>query len=66
MGIADIIILALVAAGVIAVILRARKKGACADCAQGCSCDHAKHGAGACPALKGVDRVADELGCGVR
>ena len=65
MGIADIIILALIAAGVIAVILRVRRKGTCADCAQGGTCEHAKHGKGSCPAVKGVDTVADELGRGV-
>ena len=66
MGIADFIILGLIAAAFVAVVLRVRRKGACADCAQGGSCPSCgskKHGC--CPAAKGVDRVADELGRGV-
>ncbi len=68
MGPIDIIILALIAAGVVAVFLRVRRKGTCADCAQGGSCSgHCGTSKRAsCPALKGVDTVADELGRGVR
>ena len=65
MGIADIVILVLVAAAFVAVCLRIKRKGSCADCSQGGSCSHAKHGSGSCPAMKGVDKVADELGRGV-
>ncbi len=66
MGLLDIIILVAIAAAFVAVVLRVRKKGACADCAQGGSCEHARRGSGSCPAMKGVDEVADELGRGVR
>ncbi len=65
MGVFDIIVLALIAIALVAVVRRVRKKGTCGDCAQGGSCDHAKHSSGSCPAMKGVDKVADELGRGV-
>lgn len=64
MSLLDVIILAAIAAAFIAVCVRVRKKGTCADCIEGGSCSHAH--AGGCPAVKGVDRVAEELGRGVR
>ncbi len=64
MGPFDILILIAIAVAFIAVCVRVRRKGACADCAQGATCDHAR--TGGCPAAKGVDAVADELGRGVR
>ncbi len=63
MGVADIIILALVAAAFIAVCVRVRRKGTCADCSSAGSCSSC--GQKSCPACKGVDKVADDLGRGV-
>lgn len=63
----DIVILALVIAAVAAVLIRTKRKGPCADCAQGgaCSgnCSHAKKGE--CAAVAGVDAIAEKLGRGV-
>lgn len=64
MGPLDILILIAIAAAFAAVVLRIRRRGACADCAQGSACSHAHRGK--CPAMKGADRVADELGRGIR
>lgn len=64
MGPLDIIILALIAVAFVAVCVRVRRKGSCADCAQGGTCSHAH--TGDCPALKGVDQVANELGRGIK
>lgn len=64
MGVANIIILTLVAAAFIAVCVRVRRKGTCADCSSAGSCSSC--GQKGCPACKGVDKVADDLGRGVR
>lgn len=65
---ADIVILALIAVAFAAVCVRIKRRGTCADCAEGgtcsghCSASQKK----SCPACKGVDAVAEELGRGVR
>lgn len=68
MNLVDIVILALVATAFVAICLRARRKGSCADCAsaQGCpgSCPSGRQGL--CPAARGVDAVAERLGRGVK
>lgn len=68
MGPVDFIILALVAVAFAAVCVRVRRKGSCADCAQGGTCSgHCSSSERAsCPALEGVDAVADKLGRGVK
>ncbi|OUP09474.1 hypothetical protein [Collinsella sp. An2] len=68
MGLIDFVILALVAVAFVAVCVRVRRKGSCADCAQGGTCSGRCSSAErkSCPAMKGVDQVADELGHGVK
>lgn len=65
---ADIVILALIAVAFVAVCLRIRRRGACADCAEGGTCTGHRSSAQkkSCPACKGVDAVTEELGRGVR
>lgn len=60
---ADIIVLALVAVAFVAVCVRVRRKGSCADCASAGVCTgHCSSSAKkSCPAMKGVDAVAQEL-----
>lgn len=64
----DIIVLALIGVAFVAVCVRMWRKGTCADCAQGdvctghCSASTKK----SCPAMKGVDAVARDLGRGVK
>lgn len=64
----DFVILLLIAVAFVAVCVRVHRKGSCADCAQGgyctghCSPDHKK----SCAALKGIDRVEEELSHGVK
>ena len=76
----DIIVLLLIAVTFVAVCVRMHRKGSCADCAQGgyctghCSSGKKKGhlgpkkntGPATCAALKGVDRVAEELSRGVK
>lgn len=76
----DIIVLLLIAVAFVAVCVRMHRKGSCADCAQGgyctghCSSGKKKGhlgpkkstGPATCAALKGVDRVAEELSRGVK
>lgn len=63
LSVADIVVLALVAVAFVAVCVRVRRKGSCADCASAgvctghCSLSTKK----SCPAMKGVDAVAQEL-----
>ena len=71
MGLADIIILALVAAAFVAVCVRIKRKGTCADCSEAASCGGhcsacASRDQRSCPACKGIDEVAEDLGRGVR
>lgn len=68
LSLADIVVLALVAVAFVAVCVRVHRKGTCGDCAQAgvctgsCSSSTKKH----CPALKGVDAVAQDLGRDVK
>ncbi|AEB07556.1 hypothetical protein Corgl_1456 [Coriobacterium glomerans PW2] len=64
----DIVILSLVAAAFIAVCVRVRRKGACADCAHACACakGHRPAKRRSCPALRGAADIADELSRHVR
>lgn len=68
LSVADIVVLALVAVAFVAVCVRVRRKGSCADCASAgvctghCSSSTKK----SCPAMKGVDAVAEELGQSVK
>lgn len=67
MGIIDFVILALVVAGVVAVAIRTKRKGVCADCAEGgcggsCpSCGHGKE----CPATADPAELDAKLGKGL-
>ncbi len=64
----DFIVLALIAVAFVVVCVRTWRKGTCADCAQGGVCTgHCSAGTKKrCPALKGVDEVARDLGRGVK
>lgn len=68
MSLIDIVILAAIAVAFVAVCVRVKRRGGCADCAQGASCsDNCPSAQGkGCPACKGVDKVAEELGRGIR
>lgn len=61
MGPVDIVILALVLAGVAAVVVRVSRKGVCADCAEGATCSGHCGRKKTCPAAKGSDKVYEEL-----
>lgn len=65
---ADIVILALIGVAFVAVCVRIRRRGTCADCAEGGACTGHCSSAQkkSCPACKGVDAVAEELGRGVK
>lgn len=65
---ADIVILALIAVAFVAVCVRIRHRGTCADCAEGGTCTGHCSSAQkkSCPACKGVDAVAEKLGRGVK
>lgn len=68
MSLIDIVILVVIAASFAAVCVRVKRKGSCADCAQGASCSGTCSSAQkkSCPACKGIDRVAEDLGRGVK
>lgn len=68
MGPIDFIILAVIAIAFIAACIRIKRKGSCADCgsAEGCSGNCSAAQKKSCPACKGVDRVASDLGRGVK
>lgn len=68
MSLVDIVILVVIAVAFAAVCIRIKRKGSCADCAQGASCSGNCSSAQRrnCPACKGIDRVTEELGRGVR
>lgn len=72
MGLADIIILALIAAAFVAVCVRIKRKGTCADCSEAgtcsghCSSHCSPRKQASCPACKGVDKVAEDLRRGVK
>lgn len=63
----DIVILAVIAVAFVAVCVRIKRRGTCADCAEGGSCSgHCSSASKAsCPACKGVEAVARDLGRGV-
>lgn len=63
LSLADIIVLALVAVAFVAVCVRVRRKGPCADCASAgvCTGQCSSSTKKSCPAMKGVDAVAQEL-----
>ena len=63
----DFIILAAIGVAFVAVCVRIKRKGSCADCAQGGTCSgHCGSSSDGCPACQGVDRVAERLGRGVK
>ncbi len=71
MGVADIVILLLVAAAFVAVVIRVKRKGVCADCAEsgscGGHCGHCSSGAdgASCPAALAPDDLDEKLGRGL-
>lgn len=68
MSLIDIVILAVIAVAFAAVCVRIKRKGSCADCAAGgtCSGHCSPRRQKSCPACKGIDQVAEELGRGVK
>ena len=77
----EIIVLLVIAVAFVAVCVRMWRKGSCADCAQGGYCTghcstgkkkglfgrkKAGNAPAECAALKGVDKVAEELSRGVK
>lgn len=68
MGIADIVILAAVAVAFVAVCVRIKRRGTCADCSEAGSCSGhcSPRRQRSCPACKGVDAVAHDLGKDVK
>ncbi|MBM6754938.1 hypothetical protein H6A18_00070 [Collinsella tanakaei] len=68
MGPIDFIILAIIAVAFVAVCIRIKRRGSCADCGSvgSCSGHCSASQKKSCPACKGVDRVASELGRGVK
>lgn len=67
MSLIDYIILGLIAAAFAAVCVRIKRKGGCADCAQGGACPGScGSDRSSCPACKGVDKVSRELSRGVK
>ena len=72
MGLADIIILALIAAAFVAVCVRIKRKGTFGDCSEAgtcsghCSSHCIPRRQANCPACKGVDKVAEDLRRGVK
>lgn len=62
----DIVILLLIAIAFVAVCVRIYRKGTCADCAQGGVCTGHCGRKKSCPAVKGADRVAEDLGRGIK
>ena len=49
-----------------AVCVRIYRKGTCADCAQGGVCTGHCSNKKTCAALKGVDKIAEDLGRGIK
>lgn len=72
MGLADIIILALIAVAFVAVCVRIKRRGTCADCSEAgtcgghCSSHCSPRKQANCPACKGIDKVAEDLRRGVK
>ena len=68
MSLIDIVILAVIAVAFVAVCIRIKRKGSCADCAQGGTCGGHCSSAqnNRCPACMGVDKVVEDLSRGVK
>ena len=67
MSLIDIVILAVIAIAFVAVCIRIKRKGSCADCAQGGSCSGScGSDPSSCPACQGVDKITEKLGRGVK
>ena len=62
----DIVILLLIAIAFVAVCVRIYRKGTCADCAQGGVCSGHCSNIKTCAALKDVDKIAEDLGRGIK
>ena len=62
----DIVILLLVAIAFVAVCVRIYRKGTCADCAQDGVCTGHCSNKKMCAALKDVDKIAEDLGRGIK
>ena len=58
----DIVVLAVIGIAFVAVCVRIYRKGTCADCAQGGVCTGHCSNKKTCAALKGVDKIAEDLG----
>ena len=62
----DIVVLAVIGVAFVAVCVRIYRKGTCADCAQGGVCTGHCSNKKSCAALKGVDKIAEDLGRGIQ
>ena len=62
----DIVVLAAIGVAFVAVCVRIYRKGTCADCAQGGVCTGHCSNKKTCAALKGVDKIAEDLGRGIQ
>ena len=62
----DIVVLAAIGIAFVAVCVRVYRKGTCADCAQGGVCTGHCSNKKTCAALKGVDKIAEDLGRGIK
>lgn len=61
----DLVVLAVIGIAFVAVCVRIYRKGTCADCAQGGVCTGHCSNKKTCAALKGVDKIAEDLGRGI-
>lgn len=61
----DIVVLAVIGIAFVAVCVRIYRKGTCADCAQGGVAQDIAP-TKTCAALKGVDKIAEDLGRGIK
>ena len=62
----DIVVLAVIGIAFVALCVRIYRKGTCADCAQGGVCTGHCSNKKTCAALKGVDKIAEDLGRGIQ
>ena len=62
----DIVVLAVIGIAFVAVCVRIYRRGTCADCAQGGVCTGHCSNKKTCAALKGVDKIAEDLGRGIK
>ena len=62
----DIVVLAVIGIAFVAVCVRIYRKGTCVDCAQGGVCTGHCSNKMTCGALKGVDKIAEDLGRGIK